>query len=38
MIPRDPAVRVIKLAEIEGFDISIYDPLLTCFEYTHFHL
>lgn len=28
-----PAIRLIKLAEKEGFDISIYDPLVTRFEY-----
>jgi len=27
-----PAARLIKLAEKEGFDISIYDPLVTSFE------
>jgi len=28
-----PATRFIKLAEKEGFNISIYDPLVTSFEY-----
>jgi UDP-N-acetyl-D-mannosaminuronic acid dehydrogenase len=28
-----PAIRFIKLAENDGFDVSIFDPLVTSFEY-----